>query len=228
MQLFRRAHYRATRKHLESRTQLDEPAECVSGGETLLLYKILHSLFFPLVRVFVHCALRVEKIINIVLMRYLWNFSFFGQGDVLPTNSELCRFVSGSQAKHQVSSPIIILSKILSASAIAIMSWKDVTRSSLCSGAKQCGTKRAHSFLFPKSSFSIRRTTVLGMFKDSAIILYEIRLSFFTKSATAKMFTSVRVDFGQLLLPSSSTSSLSSRNQEYHLKTFDRFTAPFP
>ena len=41
----------------------------------------------------------------------LWNFSFFGRGVVSPTNSELCRFVSGSQAKHQVSSPIIILFK---------------------------------------------------------------------------------------------------------------------
>jgi hypothetical protein len=55
----------------------------------------------------------------------------------------------------------------LSASAIAIMSWQDATRSSLCSGVKQCGTKRAHNFLFPKSSFRIRRTTVLGMLQDS-------------------------------------------------------------
>ena len=44
-------------------------------------------------------------------MRYLWNFSFFSQGDVSPSHSELCRFVSGSYAKHQVSSPIIILLK---------------------------------------------------------------------------------------------------------------------
>ena len=54
------------------------------------------------------------------------------------------------------------------------MSWQDVTRSSLCSGV----TKRAHNFLFPKSSFRIRRTVVLGMFKDSAIILDMIRRSF--------------------------------------------------
>jgi hypothetical protein len=43
------------------------------------------------------------------------------------------------------------------------------------------------------------------MFKDSAIILDAIRLSFLSKSATAAMFTSVRVDFGRhlssLLLP---------------------------
>ena len=55
---------------------------------------------------FVHYALRVEKIINMVLMRELWNFSFFGRGDVSPTHSEICRFVSGSS---QVSSPVIIL-----------------------------------------------------------------------------------------------------------------------
>ena len=59
--------------------------------------------------------------------------------------------------------------KFLSALSIAIMSWQDVTRSSLCSGVKDCGTKHAHNFPFPKSSFGIRR--VLGIFKDSAIIL---------------------------------------------------------
>jgi hypothetical protein len=118
--------------------------------------------------------------------------------------------------------------KFLFASAIAIMSWQDVSRSSLCSGVKEWGTKRAHNFLFPKSYFRIQRTTVLGMFKDSAVILDATQRSFLTKSATAAMFTSVRVDFGRPPLSSSSTSYLPSRNQEYHLKTFDRFTASFP
>jgi hypothetical protein len=62
-------------KNLESRTQLDEPVECPSGGDPLLLYKILHVLFFPLVRII--CALCLEsrkKIINVVLMRDLSNF----------------------------------------------------------------------------------------------------------------------------------------------------------
>ena len=44
-----------------------------------------------------------------VLMRDLWNFSFFGRGNVSPTHSELCRFISGSQAKHQVSEPVVVL-----------------------------------------------------------------------------------------------------------------------
>jgi len=84
-----------------------------------------------------------------------------------------------------------LLKKCMSTSAIAIMSWQDVTQSSPCSGVKECGTKHAHNFLFPKSSFRIRRTTVLGMFKDSAIILDVIQRSFLIKSATAAMFTSV-------------------------------------
>jgi hypothetical protein len=116
--------------------------------------------------------------------------------------------------------------KLLSTSAIA-MSWQDVTLSSLCSGIKECGTKSAHNFHFPKSSFRIQRTRVLGMFKDSAIILDAIQRSFLTKSATA-MFTPVRVDFGWPLLFLSSTSSIPSQNREYQLKTFDQFTASFP
>ena len=140
------------------------------------------------------------------------------------THSEICRFVLGSQAKHQVSPITIILLKKLCASAIAIMSWQDVTRSSLCSGVKECGTKCAYNFVFPKSSFRIRRTTVLRMFRDSAIILDAIQWPFLTKSA---MFTSVRFDFEWPPL-SSSTSSLPSQNREYHLKTFDQFRASCP
>jgi hypothetical protein len=141
---------------------------------------------------------------------------------------ELCCFVLGSKAKQQVS--IFhnnFVKKIMSASAIAVMSLQDVTLSSLCSGVKGCETKHAHNFLFPKSSFTIWRTTVLGMFEDS-IILDVIGQSLLTKSATAAMFTSVWVDFGGPPFSSSSTSFLMSQNREYHLKTFDQFTASFP
>jgi len=65
-----------------------------------------------------------------------------------------------------------------------------------------------HTTFFPKSSVRIQRTTVLGMYIDSAIILDVIRQSFLTKSATAAMFTSVQVNFG-------------------HLKTFDWFRNSF-
>ena len=107
------------------------------------------------------------------------------------------------------------------------MFWQDVTPSSLCSGVKECGTKLAHNFLFLKSSFRIRRTTELRMFKDSAIILDAIRRSCLVKRATAAMFTSVLLDFGRPPISSFSTSSLPSRNPEYNLKTFDRFRATF-
>ena len=43
---------------------------------------------------FVHCTLRVEKFISMVLMQDLCNFRFFNRGDVSPTHSELCCFVS--------------------------------------------------------------------------------------------------------------------------------------
>jgi len=59
LQLCGRAHYRATRKNLESRTQLDEPVKWASGGDPILIYKILHLMFFPLVRIL--CALRLES-----------------------------------------------------------------------------------------------------------------------------------------------------------------------
>jgi hypothetical protein len=76
--------------------QLDERVECDLGGDPLLLYKILHSLFSLWCEFFVHYVWESKKIINIVLMRDLWNFSFFGRGNVSPTHSEFCRFVSSS------------------------------------------------------------------------------------------------------------------------------------
>jgi len=69
LQLRGRTHYRATRKNLESRTQLDEPSEWASGGDLLLLYKILHLLFF-LSGTNSLCNTRCEskKIINMILI----------------------------------------------------------------------------------------------------------------------------------------------------------------
>ena len=124
-------------------------------------------------------------------------------------------------------SPYNFVKKFLSSSTIA-MSWQDVTQHSLCSGVKECGPRHAVNFLFPKSSFRIRRTRALLMFKYSAIILDAIRQSFLTKSATSAMFTSVRVDFGRPPPSSLSTSSIPPRNREYHLKRFDRFRTSIP
>jgi hypothetical protein len=53
------------------------------------------------------------------------------------------------------------------------------------------GTKHAHNCLFPKSSFRMQRTTVSGMFKDSAIIFDAIEWLFLPKSTTAAIFSSV-------------------------------------
>jgi hypothetical protein len=175
---------------------------------------------------FVYCALRVEKIINVVSMRDLRNFSFFGRGDVSPTHSEQCHFVFGVIGKTSdlISRINFVKKKSLSTSAIAIMSWQDVTRSSLCSGVKECGTKRALSQIFFQNPMNYSLGDVQRFCNhalcDSMVIL--------TKSATAAMCISVRVEFGWPLLSSSSTSSHSSRNQDYHLKTFDRFRASFP
>jgi hypothetical protein len=173
LQLCGRGHYRATKKNLENGTQLDEPAECASGGDPLLLYRILHLLFSPLVyEFFVHYALRVKIPYENDLDAGPLEFQFVRPRGCL-TNPfrtlSLCFEAIGK-------TPGIIprnnfVKYILCDSAFAIMSWQDVTRSSLCSGVKECGTKRAHNFIFPKSSFRIRRTTVLGMFEDSAIIL---------------------------------------------------------
>jgi len=163
-------------------------------------------------------------------MRDHYNFRFFGRGDVSPTHSELCRLVSGPQAQHQVSSPLtILLKKIVFCIGHRNNDLAGCNSIFPCSGVKECGTRRRHNFLFLKSSFIIWRITVLGMFKDSAIILDAIRRSFFfTKSATAALLTSVRVDFGRPPLLPSPTDSLPFRNRENLLKTFDRFRDSFP
>ena len=98
-------------KNLESRMQLDESVECASGGDPLLLYKILHLLFSVWYEFLVHCALRVEKSCQHGLDAGPIEFQFLRPRGVSPTHSELCRFVSGSQAKHQVTSLVIILFK---------------------------------------------------------------------------------------------------------------------
>ena len=81
--------------------------------------------------------------------------------------------------------------------------WLDLPVAQVSKSVEQ----NVHTFLFPKSSFRIQRTTVLGMFQDSVIILDVIQRSFLTNSATAAMFTPVRVDFGWPPLLSSSPAS---------------------
>jgi hypothetical protein len=61
LQLCGQAHYHATRKNLEGRTQLDEPVECASGGPPLLHLKFCIYCFSLYYEFFVHYALRVAN-----------------------------------------------------------------------------------------------------------------------------------------------------------------------
>jgi len=146
-------------------------------------------LFFPLIGILYALRLESQKYYQHGLDAGPLEFQFFW-GDGMshhPIQNSVTLFQG-----HRQNTIKILLKKILSASAITIMSWQDVTQSSLCSGVKECGKKCAHNFLFPKSSFRIRRTTVLGMLKDSAIIFDVIRRTFLNKAATAAIFTSVQ------------------------------------
>jgi hypothetical protein len=86
-----------------------------------------------------------------------------------------------------------------------VKNWQK--RAALWEGALSCNKKKS------RQQNAARRNTALGMFKDSAIILYAIQRSFLTKSATVAMFTSVRVDFGLPPLSPSSISSLVSKSR---------------
>ena len=158
-------------KNLESRTRLDEPDECASGGDPILLYKILHLLFFPLVRIL--CALRLES------------------------RKKLLHDLDAGPLEFQFLRPRGCLTN-------------PFRNLSLCFEVTD------------KTPGLISRNNFVKKILDA------IRRSFFTKSATAAMFTSVRVNIGRPPLLSSSTSSLPSQNREYHLKTFDWFRASFP
>jgi len=198
-------HYRATRKNLESKTQLQLNALLEAIHYSFLKFRIYCFSFWYVL--FVHYALRVEKNDQHVLDAGPLEFQFLRPWRCLTNPFRILSLCFGTTDKTQgLISSTNFVNKFLSASAITIMSWQDVTRSSLYSGVKECGTKRANKFLFPKLSFRIRRTIVLGMFKDSAIILDVIRRSFLSRLATAAMFTSVRVDFRRSSLSSSSTS----------------------
>jgi len=149
------------RKNLEGRTQLDEPVGCASAGNPLLLYKILHLLFFPLARIL--CALRLEsrKKYQQDLDAEPLEFQFIRLRGCLTNPFRTLSICFGVTGKTP--GPISrnnFVKKILSVTSIATMSWQDVTRPALCSIFKECGTKRAHNFLFPKSPFRIRITTV--------------------------------------------------------------------
>ena len=124
LQLCVRAHYRATRKNVDITTQLDKPAECVSGGDLLLLYKILHLLFLHLVRIFCSPHFESQKNYQHDLDKGPSEFQFLRPRESL-TNPfrilSLCFGVTG-KTSGLISRNNLAKKKLLSASAIVIKS----------------------------------------------------------------------------------------------------------
>jgi hypothetical protein len=107
----------------------------------------------------------------------------------------------------------------LSASAIAIMSWQDVTPSSLCSGVKECGTNRTHNFLLPQILFQNPKNYSLGDVQrfyyhflcDSTVIFDPISNSSYVYLSSSRFWTATSlVIFYQL--PSVSKSRKPPKN----------------
>jgi len=85
--------------------------------------------------------------------------------------------------------------------------------------------RNVHTNLSFPNPLSESEELVLGMFKYSAI-LDAIWRSFFPNQWQQQCL--VRLDFGHPPLSSSSTSSIPSRNREYHLIIYDRFRTSLP
>ena len=104
--------------------------------------------------------------------------------------------------------------KFLYASAIAIMSWQDVTWSSPLLRGQGVWNKTCTQLFLLQFLFQNLKNYSLGVFRDSANILDMIQWSFFTKSAAAAMFYFSLSRFWMATSLISSTSSLLYRNQE--------------
>jgi len=186
--------------------------------QSITPYKILHLLFSLWYEFFVHNALRVEKNDQRDLDAGRFEFQFLRPRGCLTTlfiTLSLCFGVKGKTIG--LISRNNFVKKKLSASAIAIMSRQIVTRSFLCSGVKECGTNRAHNLLFPRFSFRIRRTTVLGMFKDipsflrdSTVIFDQISNSNNVYLSSSRFWTANSLVFYQF--PSVSNSRMPLKN----------------
>jgi len=103
------------------------------------------------------------------------------------------------------------------------MSWQNVTRSSLCSSVKECGTQRAHNFLFQnQKNYSLEDVKRFCYHSrcDSTVIFDHIRTSSNVDLSSSRFWTATSLAiFHQL--PSVSKSKIPN-------KTFDRFRASFP
>ena len=54
-----------------------------------------------------------KKVINMILMRDLWNFTFFGRGDISPTHSEFCCLFRGHRQNNRSHLPLYFFKRIL-------------------------------------------------------------------------------------------------------------------
>ena len=166
-----------------------------------------------------------KNTISIIFTLDFWKRSFFGHGECSSTHSELCRFVSGSYAKHQLSSPVITLSgKVLSLLIMFNRTWHATTHSSIFFRVSACGTNLEHSFRFFRSSFKIRRTPVFRMLNVSGINRGITFQSSLTILSMAAMLSSVRLVVGRPLC-SSFTDSLLSWNRLCHSEVVVRLNA---
>ena len=184
-------------ENLDSRRQLDEADEYTSGGDPSRLYKILRLLFFLWYEFFVHHALRVEKIISMLLMWGLWNFSFFGRGDVFRTLS-LCFGVIGKIPGIISHNNFVKKNLFCIGHCNKILARCDSIFPLLrCQGVwkKTCTQLSLSQILFQNP-----KNYSLGDVKDSAIILDKIRRSFLPNRPHQQYFTSLRVDFGRPFL----------------------------
>jgi len=159
-------------------------------------------------------------------MRDLWNFSFFGRRDVSPTYSELCRYVSGSWAKHQVSFPVILLKKIVCFGHCGnVLARCDSIFPLLrCQGVrnKTCTQLSLSQILFqnPKDhSLGDVSRFCYHSWCDSTVIFDQLSNSSNVYLSLSRFWTATSLVIYQ---------PLPSRNREYHLKAFDRFRASFP
>jgi len=160
-------------------------------------------------------------------MRDLWNFSFFGRGNVSPTHSELSPCFGVIDKTPGLISLNNFVKKFLSPSAIAIMSWQGVTQSSFSSGVKECGIKTCTQLSLSQILFQSPKNYSLGDVQrfcyhswcDSMVIFDQISNSSGVYLSSSRFWTAASL-FIFYQLPSVSKSRILR-------KTFDRFRASF-
>jgi hypothetical protein len=138
-----RAQYRATRKKSRAEWSWTNPTNALQGAIHCSFIKFRIYCFSLWYEFFVHCAFGVEKNYQHSLDAEPLEFWFLRPSGCL-TNPvrTLSRWFGVISKTPGLVSRNNFVKKISSASAIAIMSWQDLTRTSLCSGVKECGTKR--------------------------------------------------------------------------------------